>query len=382
MFLRRAAFHVQSRVVPCFSTAVNPVNKVENFRSENGPSDQKQHEIGRFYRIDPNLRKKLFGIGGLTKLFEKQVKTFGEACLMIRNPALEIIDYIKSSDLSRPSNRYVIYGKNGVGKSVTLAHVLHYGHENDFILVHVPWVPNWYKKPKEKAESATHENKYDLPIDAATWLIHFKNQNGNLLEKLQLKCSRDYVWSKRETTAAGAPLTELIDHGIARIKFACDIVAVLLEELKEQSTQGKCKTMVGIDGYNALFWPRTYMHGETRAHKITSDQITLTKPFINITNYDWTNSVCVLVVDQIALTDDIQVRSELPRYLLTKEGFEHLDPFVPILVENYSELEYRRCIEYYLDRRWIVNTGDGFADELKFTSSMNPYDLMIQCAPL
>lgn len=382
MFLRRTAFHIQSRLVPCFSTTAETVHKSENFRSENRPTDHKSQEIGRYYRISPQTKKQLFALGGFPKTYEKQIKTFGETCVMIRNPALEIINYIKSSDLSRPTVRYVLYGKKGVGKSITLAHILHYGHENDFILVHVPWVPNWYKKPKEKASSATHENCFDLPIDAAGWLIHFKSQNAALLEKLDMKCSKDYVWSKRETTAAGAPLMELVDHGITRIKFACDIIAVLLEELKLQSTQGKCKTMVGIDGYNAMFRPTTYITGETRAHKITTDQITLTNPFINITNYDWTNGVCVLVVDEIAMTKEVEAESELPRFLLTKEGFEHLDPFVPVRVENYSEIEFKRCIDYYVDRRWIQNTNEGFDDELKFVSGMNPFNLMQRCISL
>lgn len=379
MFLRRSAFHIRSRIT-CFTTVA--IHQNDNFRSTSNPSDQKPEEIGLYYRITPNLKKQLFALGGFPKVFEKQAKTFGETCVMIRSPALEVINYIKSSDLSRPTVRYVLYGDNGVGKSMTLAHILHYGHENGFILVHVPWVPNWYKRPKEKAPSATHENFFDLPIDAAAWLIHFKSQNANLLETLELKCSRDYVWSKRETTAAGAPLIELIDHGIARIKFACDIVAVLLEELKEQSTQGKCKTMVGIDGFNAMFWPKTYLHGETRAHKITTNQITLTKPFLNITDYDWTNGVCVLVADKIALTDDIKPQSELPRYLLSNGGFEHLDPFVPVRIDNYSELEFKRCVEYYKNRKWMQNCNDGFDEELKFTSGMNPFDLMQRCSPL
>lgn len=382
MYLRQAAFRIQSRLMPCFSTAAETVSKSENFRSDNSPSNQTPQEVGRYYRIDPDLKKQLFALGGFPKSYEKQIKSFGEACVMVRNPALEVINYIKSSDLNRPTIRYVLYGDNGVGKSLTLAHILHYGHENDFILVHVPWVPNWFKKPKEKASSETHENCYDLPIDAASWLIHFKSQNAKLLQKLDLKCSKDYVWSKRETTEAGAPLIALVEHGISRIKFASDIIAVLLEELKEQSSQGKCKTMVGIDGYNAFFWPRTYMHGETRAHKIKTDQITLRKPFLDITNYDWTNGVCVLVVDKIALTDDIEPISELPRYLLTEKGFEHLDPFVPVQVDKYSELEFKRCIDYYLDRRWIQNCGDRFDEELKFLSGMNPFSLMERCAPL
>lgn len=382
MFLRRGAFYIPSRIIPTFCTVAEPVPKSEVFRSESNPSAQNHQEIGRYYRINQTLKKQLFALGGFPKTYEKQVKTFGEACVMIRKPALDVMNFIKSSDLSCPTVRYVLYGDNGVGKSLTLAHILHYGHENDFVLVHVPWLPNWYKRPKEKAPSTTHENCFDLPIDAAGWLIHFKSQNAPLLEKLQLKCSKDYVWSKRETTEAGAPLTDLIDHGIARIKFACAIIAVLLEELKEQSTQGKCKVMVGIDGYNAMFWPRTYLHGETRAHKITTDQITLTKPFLNMTNYNWTNGVCVLVVDKLAMPNDVEVVSELPRYLLNKEGFEHVDPFVPVRVDNYSELEFQRCIEYYLNRRWIQNSSAGFDEELKFISGMNPHNLMLKCSSL
>lgn len=30
-------------------------------------------------------------------------------------------------------------GENGSGKSLTLAHLLHYAHEQGFLIVHVPW---------------------------------------------------------------------------------------------------------------------------------------------------------------------------------------------------------------------------------------------------
>lgn len=47
-----------------------------------------------------------------------------------------------------------------------------------------------------------------------------------------MKISKEYVWSKRESTAAGAPLAELVEHGIARVKYACDVIDVLLKEIK------------------------------------------------------------------------------------------------------------------------------------------------------
>lgn len=390
MLFRRAANVTKSS--RCFSAAAAaalPPSAIpaaddlsaEPFRTnENSPSKQSLQQTAKFYRQSPEVKKQLFTHGGIPKTYDRQLKTFGESCLMVRQPAIELIHYIRTADLSKPANRYVLYGKDGVGKSLTLNHVLHYGHENDFVIVHVPWVPNWFKKPKEKANSITREGCIDLPIDAAAWLIHFKLQNAHILPRLGLKCSRDYVWSKRETTPAGATLLELIEHGIARIKFASDTVAVLLEELKEQSTAGRCKTMVAIDGYNAFFYPETLILTDHRA-KVTPEQVTLTRPFLNITDHDWCNGVCVLVVDRLALNAN-RMESELPRYLLGKEGFEHLDPMVPIRVDNYDQQEFDSCIDYYVNRKWIQSKEPGFDKELQFLSNSNPYSLMQLCRSL
>lgn len=38
----------------------------------------------------------------------KQTKTFTETTLMIRQPALDIIDCIKATDMSKPAIRYVL----------------------------------------------------------------------------------------------------------------------------------------------------------------------------------------------------------------------------------------------------------------------------------
>lgn len=376
-------FNKFPRVLCNFSTAAEPVQavKLDHFRTnESTTSKHSAQQCGRFYRIPLEEKKQLFTHGGLPKSFEKQTKTFGETCIMVREPAIEIMDYIKSSDLSRPVNRYVLHGEDGCGKSLTLAHLLHYGLQNGFLLVHVPWVPNWFKRPKETTNSATFEGFIDLPFDAAAWLLHFKAQNATLLPKLDLKTTKDYVWSKRETTPAGSTLLELIEHGINRVKFASDAIAALLSELKQHSTAGKCKVMVGIDGYNAFFHDKTRILTENKA-KVTPDKVTLTKPFLDITNYDWTNGVCILAVDRIALTEE-RMESSLPRYQLGKEGFEHCDPFIPIQVGNYSEEEFQNCVSYYLDRRWIQNVNEGFDSELKHLSAKNPYNLMSVCAPL
>ncbi|XP_062549219.1 small ribosomal subunit protein mS29 [Armigeres subalbatus] len=387
MFLRRASSVLMVRPSACpgkalLSTATAPQpTKLDDFRTgETNPALHNKSHLSRFYTVPADVRKQIFSHGGFPKTFQKQIKTFNESCLMVREPAVELIDYMNRADYSRPANRFVLYGKDGVGKSIVLAHLLHYGYSQEFLLVHVPWVANWMKRVRETAISTTHEGCLDLPLDGAAWLIHFKHQNGKLLSKLDLKVSRDYVWTKRETTPAGAPILELIDHGINRAKFSCDAIAALLRELKEQSTQGKAKTMVVIDGYNAFFHPQTRIMTENKV-RVTPDKVTLTKPFLDITSHDWCNGVCILAVDRMALTEE-RMDSELPLYLLRREGFEHLDPFVPIRVDNYSEEEYYSCVQYYLDRKWIQSTEQGFDKELEFLSGRNPFKFMELCASL
>ncbi|XP_053950665.1 28S ribosomal protein S29, mitochondrial [Anastrepha ludens] len=339
----------------------------------NTDKHSKVHEA-KFYTISPEQKKQLFSGGGLPRQFEQQVKTFTEACVMVRPTGLELINYIRNTDFKRPVIRYVLYGDNGVGKTLTMAHVLHYGLQNGFLLVHVPWVPNWMKRPKETANAASQEGFIDLPFDAAAWLVHFKTQNADLLSKLQLKTSKDYVWSKREATPAGSTLLELVEHGITRIKFASETVSALLSELKQHASEEHCKVMVAIDGFNAFYHPETRIFGDNK-QRITPDRITLTQPFLDITNYNWTNGVCILTVDKIGMTEGY-MESYMPRYLLGKEGFEHLDPFVPVRVENYTDKEFASCIQYYLDRNWIQKTPEGFDEQLKYLSNKNPYTLM------
>lgn len=366
-----------------FSTAAGSKVKYEEFRTtETNPSNHTPAHIGKYYQIDPEVKQKLFKTGGITKSYEKQIKTFNESCLMIRSPAVEIMNYIKNTDFSKPVNRYVLYGDVGTGKSMTLVHLLHYGHLNDFLLVHVPWIPYWYKRPKGRAygPSATQEGYTDLPVTSVSWLSHFKNQNAELLAKLNLVTSQDYVWSKRETTPKGSPLIELIDHGTSRAKYATDVIKVLLDEIKQQSTEGKVKTLVAIDGYNVLFYEQTNMKAKFKV-PIPSDKITLTQPFLDLVKHDWCNGLCVLTVDQIAMKGFVR-ESNLPLYLLGREGFEHLDPFVPIRHENYDEKEFESCIQYYVDRKWVQNINQGFDKELEFLSNKNPYKLMDLCKSL
>ncbi|XP_011300119.1 28S ribosomal protein S29, mitochondrial, partial [Fopius arisanus] len=354
---------------------------IQTFRTtESDPVNHSKDHVNRFYTVPPSVVQTIFHHGGLPKKFQNQTGSFVETCLLVREPALEIISCLNVTDYSKPINRYILYGENGSGKSLTLAHILHYGLSSKNLLVHIPWVADWFRKPKEVAASTTKEGFYDLPVDAAAWLVRFKHQNRALLQELDLRLTKTYEWSIREHTPSGSPLLALIDLGVTRIKYACDIIDVLLEELRISCTSGKCKVLVVIDGFNSFLGDDTEIRVENR-RKVYPDKVTLTNSFLNAVRSDWCNGAVVLSVDQLAVIKEAH-ESIYPRYLLGKEGFELLDPFLPVHVQEYTADEFETTMEYYKNRKWVREITPEGQRELELLSNRNPYRLMRLTASL
>lgn len=64
------------------------------------------------------------------------------------------------------------------------------------------------------------------------------------------------------------------------------------------------------------------------------------------------------------------------------QGWEKLDPFIPIPVSNYNELEMESVINYYVDRHWLQTVNGASAEgrkELVALSGYNPMTLMQVC---
>ncbi|MPC27574.1 28S ribosomal protein S29, mitochondrial [Portunus trituberculatus] len=315
---------------------------------------QVQHtaeQHGLWYTLRPSVVQQLFQYG-IPKQYMTQCRTFAETCLMVRQPALTLMDYIRRSDLSLPPNKFLLYGRNGCGKTLSLIHTTHFLADAGWLLIHLPWAPRWRRNFKEVTPSSTIEGQYNHPLDAVMWLQHFKTQNADLLKSLQLVTQERYTWSRREITEPDAPLGELVDVGISRARYSTDCVLALTSELKRHATEGRCKVAVVVDGINTFYSPK--------------------------------NGVVVGSVDTLA-NEGQRRESHLPRYLLRKQGWEALDPFVPIPVEDYNDLEMRSAIDYYLDRHWLQNPQAGSdigRRELAALSAHNPYLLMHVCRPL
>lgn len=354
---------IQDELSQCFRTI------------ESNPLNHNEQHLYKLYTIPPYIRT-LFQFNGIPKTFNKQIDTFNECSILIRNPAIEIISYLEQTDYSRPINKYVLYGKYGTGKSLTLMHILHYAFMKKMFIVHVPTPHTWFKFPKETSNFYKVPDIIDLPVDAGKWLRYFRNLNKNLLSQNDIKVSTDYEWSKREQTKKGSSLKEIIDFGVNRIRYASVVIEALLNELKQASIADKCKVLVVIDAYNAFWSDFTNIHDENKL-VVSPKKILLTSIFTNFLKADWCNGAAVLAVDRQACKD--RRESDHPKYLLGDDGFEHLDPFVPVLVQNYNKSEFESIIEYYKERKWIRDISSMGLTELWLLSNGNPLELITIC---
>ncbi|KAI2797757.1 28S ribosomal protein S29, mitochondrial [Blomia tropicalis] len=370
---------------------------------ESDPTKHNDIHHGLFYRIPNEIASRLFILGGFDKEQQLMLKTFRETSIMVRKPALEIINYLRMTDFSRPPNRFVLYGRIGAGKTFTLNHILHYGFNQKFVLIYCPKPTDWIKFPQEYSRNA---KRIDTPLDAAIWLQHFKAQNIDLLKDLNLSSFNNYTWSLREHTKIGDSLLSIVEHGINRIKHASDCMAVLLKELKYNSEKGNCRLMVIADKVNA-FYESSDLRFPDRTY-VTVDDITIARAFKKFFTQKWHNGVIVTSVDKKLVVPyrllpihgpkqvkprlrtykhwgpfDVDHLSDYPKDLLTDEGFHHFDPFVPIEVGRYSEKEILTCLDYYEDRKWLQRpesfTEEG-REEIKFLSGCNPFHVYDFCS--
>ncbi|RNA01030.1 28S ribosomal mitochondrial [Brachionus plicatilis] len=375
--------------------------------SVNDPIKHNVNNLSKFYRLD---QAELNVIDPFQECLNREqyaeFKAFDETCLMIRQPGVEIINYLKNLDLSLPAYRFVLYGtQNGTGKRSTLLHILHYCHKDNWLLFHVPNCSAVLRKAKENQPSSYKEGRLDTPIDAALFLKRFSIQNMKLLKELDLKTTKKYDWSKRESSPEGTPILELIDYANSRIKYSSDICGAIVREIKLQSESNRYKVFVAIEQINSYFGPTRLKRPDKS--EINVDDITIVRNFKKLLKNDWKNAavvgticsrgviipapnrrtkfydVTIPIANRRRAEHTLEYEGPLtPAHLLKKEGFYHLEPFVPIEIPAYSDLEILNHYEYYKDRNWLQNEDaltDSGKEELKFLSGKNPREFMRIC---
>ena len=65
--------------------------------------------------------------------------------------------------------------------------------------------------------------------------------------------------------------------------------------------------------------------------------------------------------------------------LFLQEGFDTINPYIPVEVHNYTEHEVNVAIDYLIETNWIQHqayrTSDSARRELIFLSAKNPHYL-------
>lgn len=236
------------------------------------------------------------------------------------------------------------------------------------------------KNCQDLLQSNYNKQRFDQPLEASTWLKNFKTTNERFLN--QIKVQEKYVWNKRESTEKGSPLGEVVEQGITRVRNATDAVGIVLKELKRQSSLGIFHLLVAVDGINAL-WGRTTLKREDKS-PIAPEELALIHNLRKMMKNDWHGGAIVSTLSQTGSLFKPR-KAYLPQELLGKEGFDALDPFIPILVSNYNPKEFESCIQYYLENNWLQHekapTEEG-KKELLFLSNANPSLLERHCAYL
>ena len=133
----------------------------------------------------------------------------------------------RNLDLEKPAVRFVLYGRPGCGKSITLSHLTHFGHSQGFITMTFSQIKKWLSKYYEIAPSTRTPGHVDHVMNSSIFLKNFKQANFRVLSDPSLITHKEYVWSAREKTPAGSPLLDIIDMGCERLAYAADALNIV-----------------------------------------------------------------------------------------------------------------------------------------------------------
>ncbi|XP_055327517.1 28S ribosomal protein S29, mitochondrial-like [Paramacrobiotus metropolitanus] len=349
------------------------------------PADHTRDHEAFYYTVPNDHYDKYFGFRTLPSLFRDNVKSFQECALMIREPGLEVIECVKRSNPAFPPVRYCLFGRDGVGKTMTLAYLLHFFLSNRWLVFHMPRLVYWSRRYKEVQENTFKPGRIDLPVDSMEWLQHFLSQNGDLLKgsaesSNKILTHQKYIFSKREETPEGAPLLDVVELGIKRAKYANDCIGIIVKEMKLNAMDNRVKVAVVVDSVNALWGPTKIPRVDRTT--VPPESLSLFTHIKNAIKNDWHNAAIVTTVDRVSMVDEPALKDVsgniFPRYLLKKDGWEAMDPFVPVSITDYNDKEFTNAMDYYLEQRWFsderVATQKG-RDELKFVTNKNPKTL-------
>merc|ERR1712002_170747 len=272
---------------------------------------------------------------------------------------------------------------------MTLQYAVHYGVSQNWLVV--PCLNTWdwthfhYTSKEEKLQeiikSQYKEGRYDQPEKAGEWLRTFRLVNEALLSTLNT--TKKYVWSRRDETPLGSTFLQLVDMGIARVRYAPDVIGAIVREIRLQNVNKSVefpKTLVAVDCVNVFFLQPKQLK---LAFGIIPEahELSYFYHIRKLMSNDWKNGAVVVALSNFRGPMSYEIE-EHPYDGLTRDGFDCLDPHIPVEVPNYTEEEVLSHLAYYIDRKWLTGKSLVEAGEAEIIqlSDHNPRDLVNLCA--
>ena len=174
---------------------------------ESDPRNHDERHLGRIYTMPDEIAQALGSTEErapnnlVPSKFLQLQKLFGEYSFLVRKPALEVIGYlnqIKKQENSAPCNntRFILWGETGCGKSSSLAHIEHYCHIEDRVILNFHKFKLWFTHHKEMAVSEYNPSRFDHLGQSLVLLRDFAAYNSEKLKNLVTH--KTYNWSEKE----------------------------------------------------------------------------------------------------------------------------------------------------------------------------------------
>nr|CAB3236230.1 28S ribosomal protein S29, mitochondrial-like [Phallusia mammillata] len=359
---------------------------------ESNPARHTIDDVGLMYTIPKEDYSKMvssqFNTVAFTQQFDKQVQSLNEASMVIRQPGFEIVNYLQNTDYTAPVNRYVIHGPQGSGKTMLMMYATHFCMKENWLIVPNYNMWSWmdyqsrYKPTmkKEIMESTWNKERVDVPHRAVIWLDTFKLLNGSLLDNI--KTTQKYQWSKHESADIGESFSSIVDFGKARVRVATDVIGAIMKEIRVQDASTMPRTLVTVDAVNAAFC-ETKLKIKHNVY-LKAHELSYGHNLKKLMTSSWTNGAVITALSKPFLEKNKKgylLPGSHPYDLLGQEGFDWLDPHIPIAVGQYTDKEILSQLAYYKDRKFLTGPclSEAGEAELIQLSYRNPADLAHIC---
>ncbi|VDN10503.1 unnamed protein product [Dibothriocephalus latus] len=329
--------------------------------------------LGRFYTVEPTIASRVIS-PFLTEFHLRELRLFEDFSLLVRKPSLDVISALRhiSDTYAEPTKaarristvpRFVLYGQPGCGISVQLAHIAQYAAEQDYLIFAFCNAENWLDR---------------CPDFTPIILVPVPNSRCYSPSKLNPTITRPVEWTVKDIAPIGTPWSEVIDFALKRTKYSTDCIGILLREMRAlSSSPNGPSSLLLIDGVNFLWCRGTRMQDKVLLKKVAVDRLAIVHHLRRALIGDWQKGAIVTSSFQINSSKSVSLLFFV-RYLLTKRGFETMDPFIPIHVGNYTPSELDAVLQFYAEHGWFTNpaafTLEGRA-EIVFLADSNPREL-------